>query len=103
MDTTDDIAAKRYLLSTIRMRFSPQVQQAKEAIIDSIIEHVLFATDADAGVTMQEIQGRLSKGLKVHIVSKDVATSLQRLMASGKVDGAYETLPGIRIKGKKKL
>jgi len=51
MGIADDISVKRQLLSAFRMRFAPEVQQAKEAVLDSVVEHVLFAA-ADVGATI---------------------------------------------------
>lgn len=50
MGIADDISVKRQLLSAFRMRFAPEVQQAKEAVLDSVVEHVLFAADVGATI-----------------------------------------------------
>lgn len=101
MGIADDISVKRQLLSAFRMRFAPEVQQAKEAVIDSVVEHMLFA--ADVGATIDEIKEHLNKSFRVNILNRDLLASTQRLMEKGTVESYEEALKGVKLKGRKKI
>jgi len=51
-----DIALKRSILLSARLRFSPQTQPIKENAIDKITEQLLLAADSEDGLTIADIQ-----------------------------------------------
>jgi len=102
MNSTSDIAQKRYLLSTIRLRFAPEVQQLREAIIDSIVGRILGIVSKDKYYSAKEIQNIFSASAGIHILYKDVANSLQRLAAKGTLQTPADEAVGTKGKTKKK-
>jgi predicted nucleic acid-binding protein len=102
MGIADDISLKRQLLAAFRMRLAPEVQQAKEAVVDSLVEHVLFATEADVGTSIDEIKEQLNKTFRVNILNRDLSASTQRLMERGRVESYEEAPKGVKLAGKKK-
>jgi len=102
MDEIKDILLKRSLLSSIRMRFSPQVQAIKEAAIDSIVERILAIAPEDTGYSAQEVQHLFSDNAGFHIIYSDIDHSLQRLAEEGRGESIPEVLVGGKTKGKKR-
>ncbi len=88
MDKGVDIVQKRAMLSTIRMRFSPQLQPIKEAAIDKMIEQQLYVTDKKTGLTLQEIQGQgviyYDRGHGI-LRASDIKDSIKRLVEKERV------------------
>lgn len=81
MNRIEDITRKRSILLTTRMRFSPQIQPVKESAIEKIVEQILFATDIEEGLSLQEIQDIFSSETGGYAISSnDMEDSLQRLV-----------------------
>jgi hypothetical protein len=81
MNGIDDIRCKRTILSTLTLRFSPQIQPIKETIIEKIIEQILLIFDSERGLSLQEIQDVLSSeigGPRINL--PDIENSLKRLV-----------------------
>jgi len=102
MNSASDIAQKRYLLSTIRLRFAPEVQQLGQAAIDAIVERILGIVSKDKYYSAKEIQTIFSGSAGIHIIYKDVGDSLQRLATRGTVESPAGQLAGSKGKAKKK-
>ena len=94
---TSDIARKRSILFSARIRFSPETQPVRDTAIDKIIEHDLLIADREEGLTLQEMeeQGAVSFAGGTPAISRlDMQKSLERLVemnrlrviASGKQD-----------------
>lgn len=60
MSTSYDASRGRAILSTIRMRFAPQVQPIKDTAIESIIENILYTSASQAGLSIEEMQSVFS-------------------------------------------
>ncbi|MBA7610786.1 hypothetical protein ES703_17999 [subsurface metagenome] len=82
MNAFEDIARKRSILLTARMRFSPQIQPVKEAATDKIIEQILFfVTPTEKGLSVEEIQDIFSSESGGYaITSSDLENSCKRLV-----------------------
>lgn len=86
MNAFEDIARKRSMLLTARMRFSPQIQPVKETAIDRIIEQILFVTPSKKGLSVEEIQEIFSSESGGYAIgSADVGTSCKRLVAKQRI------------------
>ena len=103
MVKADDVLDKRHFLSHVRLRFSPEVQEAKETAVDSIIEHIIFACDPDKWLTGAEIGNRMRKILGINVAEHHLLVSLERLVGEGRIESTPESLPGVRLKGPKKV
>jgi len=91
MNEIENIAQKRPILSTVRMRFSPQIQPIKETAIDKIIERISFITDKPHGLNRQEIQHIFSSQSGGHAIpSSDIEKSLKRLAREQKITVVQE-------------
>ena len=76
----NDIAQKRSVLLAARIRFSPQIQPAKEAAIDKIVEQILFMTPDEKG-SPEEIQKAFSSVSGGYVINPtDMRSSLGRLV-----------------------
>lgn len=98
---TDDMAMKRQLLASFRMRFAPEVQQTRENLVDSFVQQALL--DVETGFTVSDIQHKLNSGLRVNLAGDVILDSLKRLIASEIVEECGSSLQGVRQKGNKKL
>ncbi len=86
MNAFEDIARKRSMLLTARIRFSPQVQPVKEAATDRIIEQILFVTPSEKGLSVEEIQGIFSSESGGYaITSSDMRNSCKRLVGKQRI------------------
>ena len=84
----EEIATKRSLLFSARLRFSPETQPIRETAIDKIIEQNMLLADADVGLSLWQIQeqGALCfAGGAPAIRQLDMRKSLRRLAAAGRV------------------
>jgi len=97
----NDIALKRQLLSSFRMRFAPEVQQTRETLIDSFIQQVLSISEI--GFNVEEVQNNLHAILKVNVAIREILDSLERLITKERVFKYEETLEGIKLKGKRQI
>jgi len=86
MNAFEDIAQKRSILLTTRMRFSPQIQPVKESAMEKIIEQILFTIDTERGISLQEIQDIFASETGGYAISShDMEDSLQRLVKKQRV------------------
>jgi len=77
-----DIAHKRSVLFSARIRFSPETQPVRETAIDRIIEQNLCIAHSKEGLTLQQIenQGAVSFADGIPAISRlDMQNSLKRL------------------------
>jgi predicted nucleic acid-binding protein len=87
--TTNDTAARRSILFSARVRYSPQGQPIRETAIDKIMEQNLLIVDSDAGLTLTEIQKQGAAcfaGGAPSLSKSDMQASLRRLLQSGRVE-----------------
>lgn len=87
MDTID-IARKRSILFSARIRFSPETQPVKETAIDKIIEQHLLIAGCNGGLTLQETekQGRICFANGTSAINRlDMQKSLERLVELNRV------------------
>lgn len=85
---TSDIARKRSILFSARIRFSPETQPVRETAIDKILEQNLLVADGDGGLTLQEIeqQGAICFAGGTPAISRlDMQKSLERLTEANRV------------------
>jgi hypothetical protein len=85
---TGDIARKRSVLFSARIRFSPETQPVRETAIDKILEQNLLVADGDRGLTLQEIEreGAICFAGGTPAISRlDMQKSLKRLVQSKRV------------------
>ena len=79
---------RRQLLFSARMRFSPETQSIRQAAVDRIIEQNLALSDAEAGLSVREIQDQrivaLPDGTAV-FPRDELDAGLKRLTAAGRV------------------
>lgn len=88
-----DIARKRSVLLSARMRFSPEMQPVRDTAIDRIIEQNLLIADCDGGLTLQEIeeQGSVCFAGGTPAISRlDMQKSLERLVESNRMIASGE-------------
>ena len=86
-----EVAQKRRLLATTKMRFSPEVQRLKEETTDRVIEQTLATLDAGRVVTAHEVQKSLEQWGGFHMELRDIESALERLEGKGKVICEQET------------
>ena len=55
---SNDIAHKRSILFSARIRFSPEIQPVRDTAIDKIIEQNLLVADYEGGLTLKEIENQ---------------------------------------------
>lgn len=85
---TSDIAHKRAVLFSARMRFSPETQPVRDTAIDKIIEQNLLVADCDEGLTLREIeeQGVVCFAGGLPAISRlDMQKSLERLVEANRM------------------
>ena len=87
MDASE-IALKRSVLFSARIRFSPETQPVKDKAIDKILEQNLLVADCEKGLTLQEIveQGGVcfaSGTPAIHLT--DLQESIGRLIKANSV------------------
>lgn len=90
---SNDIAIKRSILLSVRMRFSIETQPIKEAAIDNIIEQNLLVSDCLEGLALEEIekQGSICFACELPVISRiDMEKSLERLVRVKRVDEEKE-------------
>lgn len=83
-----DIARKRSVLLSARLRFSPKTQPVRDAAIDKIIEQNLLIAHCEEGLTLQQIdeQGTVCFASGAPAISRvDMEKSLSRLVGGGRV------------------
>jgi len=85
MNEIEDIARKRSILLTTRMRFSPQIQPVKETAIDKIIEQILFVSSSDREIGSKEIQEVFSSESGYAVNLSDMENSLDRLIRNKRI------------------
>lgn len=91
--STNNIAHKRSVLFSARIRFSPETQPVRDTAIDKIIEQNLLIADYDEGLTLQEIgeQGAVCFAGGTPAISRlDMQKSLERLVESNRVIASRE-------------
>lgn len=98
-----DISIQRQLLTSFRMRFSAEVQQTRENLLDSFIEHLLYNAESEIGLAVNEVQNDLHTSLKVNVTTLEIKGSLKRLIQNERVEPYEEILKGIKLIGKKKI
>jgi hypothetical protein len=81
----EDIAQKRSILLTTRLRFSPEVQPIKETAIDKIIEQILFVSNSGKESSSKEIQDAFSSESGYAINFSDMEDSLKRLIENKRI------------------
>lgn len=87
MNESNDIKQKRALLLTVRLRFSPQIQPAKQTAIDSIVEQILSLADEGRAMNSAEIQAAFASESGGYTLNPaDVRDSLSRLVNQGKAE-----------------
>ena len=82
-----NIASKRLVLFSARMRFSPETQPVRETAIENILEQNLLLAD-ESGITLQELQeqGVLSFPDGTAPLSRiDIQAGLDRLLQENRV------------------
>lgn len=85
---TSEMARKRSILFSARIRFSPETQPVRDTAIDRIIEQNLLIAQSDEGLTLEEIdeQGALCfAGGTPAISGLDMQKSLERLFEGGRL------------------
>jgi hypothetical protein len=84
----NDIARKRSVLFSARIRFSPEVQPVRDTAIDKIIEQNLLVADCEGGLTLKEIEQQgtvcFAAGTPA-IIRQDMEASLKRLAEGNRV------------------
>lgn len=83
------------------MRFSPEVQQPKETIIDSFTQHSLYSGNVQTGCTIRDIQSDISKSLGINIAVQDLINSTLRLLDKGLIEYVGEEPDEIVVRGRK--
>ena len=97
--STSDIARKRSVLLSARMRFSPETQPIRETAIDKMIEQNLLVGHGEEGLTVQEIEayGEQSFACGFPVFSRmTILRSLYRLMKIGRVEEMKKSSTGHR-------
>lgn len=87
MDVSE-IARKRSMLFSARIRFSPEVQPVRDTALDKIMEQNLLIADCDGGLTLKEIevQGTVCFADGTPAISRhDMERSLERLAERSRV------------------
>jgi hypothetical protein len=83
-----DVASRRQLLFSARMRFSPETQSIRQQAIDRIIEQNLALSDAQVGLSVQQIQEQrivaMPDGTTV-LPREEIQAGLSRLVAAARV------------------
>ena len=93
---SNNIAIKRSILLSVRIRFSPETQPVKETAIDNIIEKNLFVSDCPEGLTLEEIE---KQGLVCFASGPpsfgriDMEKSLERLIKADRVNSENKKDP----------
>jgi len=86
MNASEDIAQKRSILLTARVRFSPEIQPVKEAAIDKIIEQILFVSNRGKGLSLKDIQDAFSSEIGGYAINlSDMKNSLKRLVEKRRI------------------
>lgn len=86
MSRIDNILQKREFLFNIRLRFSPETQPIKNTAIDTIVEQILFGSDREEGLSLQQIQNIFSSASKGSFINQqDMYDSINRLERSKRV------------------
>ena len=86
MDNGRNIQRERDTLSSMRLRFSPEVQPIREAACDGIIESILFVNAEEQGLAFDDILRLVAKECQLPTVAREQITeSLGRLETASKV------------------
>lgn len=94
MDRIEEIARKRSILLTTRMRFSPEVQPVKEAAMDKIIEQILLSAEKEEGTQLRDMERIFASGTGVEMMSLSIMeASLKRLIAKERVISTRKEKP----------
>jgi hypothetical protein len=86
--SNDDLARKRSVLVSARIRLAPESQPVRETAIDKILEQNLLSLDVTTGITKMEIekQGRLCFADGAPALGRaDLRKSLERLATAGRI------------------
>lgn len=100
MSATDDVLVNRELLSSIRMRFSPEVQDIKENVIDNMAERILASGQRGKYFAAKDARATLIDKLGFHAIGRDIDNSLERLANQGRVELEPEISSGKKLKEK---
>ncbi len=83
-----DVASRRQLLFSARMRFSSETQSIRQQAVDRIIEQNLGLSDSETGLSVREIQEQrivaMPDGSTV-LPREEIQAGLARLVATGRV------------------
>ena len=85
---SNDIAQKRSILFSARIRFSPEIQPVRDTAIDKIIEQNLLVADCERGLTLKEIENQGAvcfAGGTPAISHYDMEKSIGRLVEGNRV------------------
>lgn len=86
---SSEMAIKRSILLSARIRFAPETQPIKETAIEKIIEQNLFVLDSTERLTLQEIieTGGLCLSGELPAISQlDLDKAIQRLVEAGRLE-----------------
>jgi hypothetical protein len=84
-----DMTAKRSLIFSTRLRFSPQTQKIRDTALDRIVEQAFLLTHTDRGLTQEELEASLSSVLDGHLAltATDVRNAIKRLQTASRLVG----------------
>jgi len=88
MENKNIIRARRALLFSTRMRFSPETQPIKEEAIDKILEQIILTVSDDSGLSVKEIEKSRKlefAGGTPAITRSEIENSIKRLLASKRI------------------
>lgn len=86
MNQFDEIARKRAILATARIRFSPEIQPVKENAINKITEQILYESSNEDGLIVGEIQDIFeSQSGGCALNPSDMRRSLKELIANKRI------------------
>ncbi len=91
LSTSEDIARKRSVLLSARIRFSPETQPVRETAINKIVEQNLLVADREGGITVREIeqQGALCFADGAPAIGRaEIEKALGRLVADRRLEVA---------------
>ncbi len=86
--SSNEMARKRALMLSARLRFSPETQPVRETAIDKCVEQILLVFGTDSGLTVADIEDQLTTpvpGGTWRLNRTDICSSLKRLMQSRRI------------------
>jgi len=75
----EDLSYKRKLITSFSMQYSPEVQQSRQNIVDSLVQHIIYTTKSNTGLQIKEIQNGISNSLGINLTIIELTDSLERL------------------------